>query len=99
MMTLRKFAQQQVGTIVPKNDWRTRARREGVSFEEYLATIKASTSIKMLTELARASNAYKGFGGAPLTGYQKQIISNMAKQRLQSLGVQGIEEPIKLSPT
>lgn len=85
-MNLRKYAQQAVR-------WEQVAKSQGYRMEEYLAKIKSSSDSKLLSQLARAVPSYKGFGGAPLTGFQRKALSAAAQQRLRSMGQAGLEDP------
>jgi len=81
-MDLRKYAQE----AVSEAKWDQIAKSQGVSFNDYLAKIKQTADKKLLSQLARNVASFKGFGGAELTGFQRQMISAAASQRLKELG-------------
>ena len=80
-MNLRKYAQQEVSA-----SWEQQAKRQGFAYDVYVQRIKATQDVKLLGGLARGLTSFKGFGGVPLTGFQRKTLAGLAAQRLTAMG-------------
>jgi len=88
---LRKFAQEavvraQVNQAVPDMAWEQIAKKKGLPYNEYVGRVKQSSDKRFLAQVSRESRAFKGFGGAELTGFQRKSLATMAIKRLTDLG-------------
>ena len=94
-LDLKKYAQ----TASAEIRWSQLAKKEGFPVSAYLQKIRNTTDYRLLSQLARALPSYKGFGGKPLTGFQRKVIAAAGEQRLRELGYLGAQSLKKESPT
>lgn len=94
-LNLGKYAQSAAAEI----RWSQLAKKEGFPVSAYLNKIRSTTDYRLLSQLARALPSFKGFGGKPLTGFQRNVISAAGEQRLRELGYLGTQSLNKESPT